>query len=300
MSRIGVVTFGDASLSVWEEGKPQCEVWSRQFKRDVFARIVQTLNRIGWTVGVHEDNQSLYGKRFALNFRSCVKGSLRGELQLSGRMIKFEMWQGVHTPTRPDHGGRYESDKEAVMPYLLSLEMERTRRRIRTYLRNVFPGYSFEDRRWRMEMVGPALERIERSYKQSWHFKGDASNYTISDCNRRTRDGSRLEHGQRVWFFDRKGRCRTGTAYYNINNMWWVACGKFELRNLACFELLSAAPSAPRAKQNTKLAIEVLSRLVDACVKRADFERAALLRDVLAREHGHDLRAAAVAVREAA
>lgn len=52
----------------------------------------------------------------------------------------------MNTPTRPDHGGRYESNLEACMPYVLRLEMERTRRRIRDYLCNVFSGYTFDSK----------------------------------------------------------------------------------------------------------------------------------------------------------
>lgn len=51
INRTGVVSFGDASLAIWEDPKGPIQIcgdWELQFKRDVFAHIVQQLNRIGW------------------------------------------------------------------------------------------------------------------------------------------------------------------------------------------------------------------------------------------------------------
>jgi len=87
-------------------------IWERKFKREVFKRIVQTLNRIGWTVGeqshIFTDNNS----------RHCVKGGLQTDLKISRRSIELEFFQSVNTPDRADHSGRYQSDKEKHMPYL--------------------------------------------------------------------------------------------------------------------------------------------------------------------------------------
>ena len=124
IERTGTIHFGDASFSIWEEGlggtPKERDNWERKFKREVFARIIQQLNRLGWTVGPWED--AAHYKAIANNHRSCNKGPLRGELEASGRIIKFEMFQAINCPTRPDHEGRYESDKEGVMPYLLRLD----------------------------------------------------------------------------------------------------------------------------------------------------------------------------------
>lgn len=293
IDRTGTVNFGDASLSVWEEGISDARKnggyegeknWGRQFKRDVFARIVQTLNRLGWACTVPEDYIKQYGLSFARNRRTCEKGDLKGWLDISGRCIKFEMWQGVNTPTRPDHGGKYESDKEAVAPYLLRLEMFRTRNRIRDYLCNVFTGYQFDAAHrsiYKNPLAMTALEQIQKHYVESWHFKGDLTTYQISDCNRQSADGVMLEHGQRVWFADRKGRICTGTGYYNINNMWWVVTGKYEYTNEASFELYAKCPENPRIKRNTRLRRKRLESELQKAIEAMNFERAAALRDIL-------------------
>ena len=64
IDRTGLVCFGDASVSIWEEGIKSArdaggpkgaEDWERQFKkREVFARVIQMLNRLGWTCTLPE------------------------------------------------------------------------------------------------------------------------------------------------------------------------------------------------------------------------------------------------------
>ncbi|WP_375191846.1 hypothetical protein [Marinobacter sp.] len=290
INRSGEVRLGDASLTVWENpARTSWEQWQqyeRNFKRQVFKRIVQQLNRLGWSVEVPKDMIEQYSRSFAENHRYCRKGDLQGFLDLSGRCIKFEMWQDVANGENPN-GGRYDFDKEQRMPYLLWLEMERTRRRLGSYLCNVFSGYEFRtDRRdGRMNKLGPghmaALEWLDGCYESSWHFKGDTSKYTIADYNRESADGAMLNHGQRVWFADRKGRVCTGIAYYNINNMWWVVTGKYDVRNEAASNLYIQCPENPRHKRNGRLRRDRLESELSKAVKSMDFHRAQVIKDIL-------------------
>jgi len=300
IDRTGTINFGDASLSICEEGISQAradggwdaaQAWERQFKRDVFKRIVQTLNRLGWTVG--ESTYIFTGN----NNRYCTKGDLQADLKLSGRCIQFEMFQCVNAPDRADHGGRYQGEKEAHMPYVMRLEMERTRRRIRDYLSNVFTGYAFNEKSGsgRSAKRGPmhltALEWIAECYRSSCHFKGDWDAYfaanssrSMAGCfnsNRRSGDGTLLVHGQPVWCFDSRGRIQQGTAYYNINNMWWVALGRYDVTNKGSFELYATCPDNPRVKRNADRRRQRLEAELNTAVKAMKFERAAQLRDIL-------------------
>lgn len=282
IERAGRISFSDATLWVREEGV-HSRVWSeqkaleRQFKRDVFTRIVQTLNRLGWTVGPNTHIFTSNDNRYAR------KGDLRADLKMSGGIIELEMFQNVNAPERPDHGGRYEFNKERLMPYVMRLEMERTRRRIRDYLCNVFTGYEFDaDRRGicRKPLEQTAMERIQEHYAESWHFKGDLTKYTISSYNNRGIDGV-IEHGAKVWTTDRKGRIVAGTAYYNINNMWWVHLGKYDYTNVASFEIYTKCPDNLRIKRNAGLRRKRLERELHKATEMMNFERAAALRDVL-------------------
>ncbi|GLX87833.1 hypothetical protein Pfra02_04020 [Pseudomonas fragi] len=285
IQREGSVSFGEARLAVWEEGIPRewdaRADWERKFKHDVFKRIIQTLNRIGWVVGeqthIFTDNDSRY----------CTKGDLQADLRASGRMIELEFFQSVNTPDRADHGGRYQSDKELHMPYLARLEMERTRRRIRDYLCNVFTGYTFDTKRadGRGAKVGigrlTALEFIAGCYETSWHFKGDPYKSPISECNSRSRDGKTIEHGSQVYYTDWKGRVLTGTAYYNINNMWWVASGRYGYNNKSTFEIYVESPGDLRTKRNESRRRKRLEDLMSTAVAAMDFKRAEVVRNIL-------------------
>jgi hypothetical protein len=301
IQRSGTVRFGDAALYIWEEGLggswEERRAWERKFKRQVFARIIQQMNRIGWNVGPWADAEHYKSKSFASNHRTCSKGEhLHALLDISGRCIKLEMWQSAYTPTRPDHQGRYESNKEAVAPYLLRLEMERTRRRIRDYLCNVFDGYTFEVARpgrhsLRWFKPPTAMEFLEGCYAESHHFKGDWQAYrethssqglvSCFNSNRKSADGKLIEQGQQVYFFDRKGRACTGTAYYNINNMWWVVSGKYAVTNEASFELYVDNPGDLRRKRNKKLRRSQLEKQLNKAMASMNFERAARLRDII-------------------
>lgn len=300
IERTGRVSFGDASLSVWEEGIGDArkqggyagvQAWELAFKRDVFTRIVQTLRHLGWACAVPPKAEKQNSASFALNYRNCSKGDLKGELGISGCHIKFDMWQGVNTPTRPDHGGKYESNLEGCMPYRLRLEMERTRRRIRDYLCSVFTAYEFDTKHrsiYRKPLALTAMERIEQRYAESWHFKGDLTTpnargeaYKIEDYNRKSADGVLLQHGQRVWFADRRGRICEGTALYNINNMWWIVTGRYDYTNEGCFHIYAKCPENPRIRRNGELRRKRLEQELNKATARMDFKRAQVLKDVL-------------------
>lgn len=307
IAREGVVSFGDASLAVREDTMPSLntaadhkkrDAWELAFKRQVFARIIQTLNRLGWTVAqppIKPHDVKHYGGRVARwaseRHRDCSKGDLKGELSISGRCIDFKMWQGVNTPTRPDHGGRYESNLEACMPYVLRLEMERTRRRIRDYLCSVFDGYNFDSKHrstYRKPLQFTAMELIEQSYAESWHFKGDMAAYLkkngyteLPSYNCTSRDGQRIQHGQRVWFKDYDGRIGEGIAYYNINNMWWVVAGRYDRRNIGTGDIWVEPPENPRVKRNERQRRQRLEDLLAKAVKDMDFDRAKVLKGIL-------------------
>lgn len=300
IDRTGVVSFGDASLIVCEDGPPErgwkaSQAWEHVYRRTVFLRILQQLNRLGWTctrpeISKHDVKQ--YGGNIARwsaeQKRFCIKGDLKADLEMSGRTITLKMFQNVNAPTRPDHDGRYESNKEACMPYMMRLEMERTRRRIRDYLCNVFAGYTSKPReysRFERPLQRSALECIKQHYAESHHFDGtDWGTYRDSPgmtYNVRSSDGHRLEHGMAIWTTDNKGRWVRGTAMYNINNMWWVVLGRYSYTNQSAGEIFVQRPDYPRIKVNQRLRRTRLEALLSTAVKKMDFLRADVLKRLL-------------------
>ena len=289
INRAGTITFSDATLSIYEDGIsaaraaggwPTAKAWERQFKRDVFARIVQALHRIGWTVGPW-DKADQY-KAIALEHRTCSKGDLKGELDVSGRCIKFEMWQDV-TPSENSNGGRYDFGKEARMPYLLRIEMERTRRRIRDYLLNVLTDYRFKPSDPKIGINGAtALEYAKHSQRSSGHYVERLGRASFnSPDNGFTRDGVAIEDGAKVYAITSAGRVIYGAAHYSLNGRWMVVTGTHGVEWADHRELYAACPGDPRVKRNARQRSNRLQGEMAKAIKAMNFERAAVLRDIL-------------------
>ncbi|WP_052772747.1 UvrB/UvrC motif-containing protein [Luteimonas sp. FCS-9] len=294
--RSGTIHLGDASLSIWEEPKVPLigrNAWETQFKRDVFARIIQTLNRIGWTCTMPEvDAASVkcYGGNVARwsaqRRRFCVKGDLKADLEISGRTISLKMFQSVNCPTRPDHEGRYESNKEAVMPYVLRLEMQRTRRRICDYLCAVLGGYEVAP----AKVASPSPDPLA-FFNSSWtdhRFERDRAGWpsdrALSSWSRTDQDGVPLHHGDVRFIRDaRNGRLRRGRVYGGINGMWTFVYGPGR-RDHECHpanQFFSYTPGLPRKQVPAKTRRKQLQRELDKAVSSMQFERAAVLRDLI-------------------
>jgi len=298
IARTGTVHFHDASLAVWEEGlnshmtMKQRDAWETQFKRDVFARIIQSLNRLGWTVAPWHDADKY--PAIARSHRTCHKGDLKGDLSISGRHIEFKMFQSVNCPTRPDHEGRYESNKEACMPYLVRLEMQRTRNRIRDYLCNVFEGYEF-----RPAKIASANPDPLAYFNDSWdgeyekkrgthRFKRGADGWPdhseVRERARTDRDGVQMDHGDVRCARDRKGRLLRGRVYGGINEQWMLVYGPgpSDFTHVYHNQLFTYRPGETPAKDLPESERrKKLQRLLEQATKALNFERAAVLRDLL-------------------
>lgn len=293
---MGNIRFSDASINIQANTdhiprgySKQGEEFKKNFKQDVFKRVIQQLNRLGWTCKIPKEYIEQYGVSFARSYRECQKGDLYGELEFHAYHISFQMWQDVNVPRekRSDGKGQYLFDKEKYMPYLLLLEMKRTRNRLAAYLGNVcnFTLDSCWNYHW--EHIGPcgitALEKIQYDYKSCWHYKPELGYRGGSEYeyNSMSAEKQRLQHGMPVWFYDWKGRLNKGTAYYNINNMWWVISGKYGIRNICCCELYINLPINSRNKNNGSLREKTLKQKLTDAVNAQNFEHAIVLRDLI-------------------
>lgn len=296
-SYAGDIRFSDASITMrLDTGnlKPgyseERNALEKQFRKDVFRRVIQQMNRLGWSLTIPEDMTKNYGPSFAREYRNCVKGDLLGELCFSGHRIELRMWQNVNVPPekRSDGNGKYLFDKEMHMPYLLLLEMKRTRNRLKHYLENVC-SFKFVHGQWcrSTKLIGvrglTAYEWIQKDYQSCWHYKPELGRRDGDEYagNSTSAEGELLSHGQPVWFYDPQGRLCRGTAYYNINNMWWVISGLYGLRNIYCGEIYVNQPADPRFKNNGYLRKQRLTNLLQNAVKYEDFEKAIIFRDLM-------------------
>lgn len=298
IDRTGTVCFGDASINIWEEGLGAAraaggyaaeKTWERQFKCEVFARIVQTLNRLGWSCAMPPiDPHSVkhYGgdvaRWAAERHRVCSKGDLKGELEISGRCIKLEMWQDI-TPSENRNGGRYDFNKEDRMPYVLRLEMERTRRRIRDYLCNVFARYAFNKPKPKLGFNGvTAMEYAAHDRRDSCHYVTALDRARISNSGEdKSADGYQLENGTPVYAINYEGRVITGIAFYSLNGNWQIVAGRYGLTYVWHNQIYVKCPGNVRVKRNADRRRKRLEAELAKAVKAMQFERAAQLRDIL-------------------
>lgn len=283
INRSGKVTFRDASLSVWEEPSgPVRPDWEAKFKKEVFLRIVQQLNRLGWTCIVPPDMIAQYSVTFARMHRYCRKGDLQADLSISGRCIELKMWQDVANATHRS-GGKYEFDKEPKMPYLLRLEMERTRRRIRDYLCAVFSDYSFAPPKPKMGMSGvTAMEYAAHSRRTTGHYVAELDRARICNPGYDTSaDGHPLENGVKVYAEDYRGRIITGTAFYSLNGSWQVVTGRYDVAYVWHTQIWVNSPGNLRVRRNAGIRRKRLEGELSKAVVAMNFERASVLRDIL-------------------
>lgn len=301
IERAGVISFGDAKIFVRTDGYPHRAAWKDQkaweskFKREVFARVVQQLNRMGWTRTLPAfdqrecDRYPLIYQDSRRSERECRRGDLQGRLQMNYGSLKFEMWQDVANVTN-SNGGRYDFDKEKRMPYMLRLMMEHTRRRLREYLLNVFTGYAFDP--GRDLKVGPgrygvtAMEAVLESRKHSGHYVEALGRARFSNEAEKSGDGLLLEDGMRVYAQDWNGRIVTGIALYSLGGNWTIVTGRYSsTHNVWHSQVYVNSPGALRRKRNESKGRKRLEGEMSKAVAAMKFERAAQLRDILFPKH---------------
>jgi hypothetical protein len=172
------------------------------------------------------------------------KGDLEFKAERHPALCELEFYQNVNHENRC--GGQYDFDKFEKMPYLIRLQYLNEMR----YIKDLLMRHGFEDES-DLSTVKPivlrtAEEKVLHNILTSCHFRDrDESKSASYNCH--DKDGKVVEDGQIKYYRDRKGRLLRGTAYHNINNMWWVVVNKHEYRNLACFELFDIDTEANRA-----------------------------------------------------
>lgn len=255
----------------------------KHFKRDVFSRLVQQLNRMGWKCEIPQSYIEDYSHSFARNFRLCQKGDLYGKIDLTGYILTFKMWQNINTPDREKNDGEYQYNQEKHAPYLLRLEMLRTRNRLKDYFVNIF-GFDFEEPKKKAfnGYFGMTAEEfvVEHRIKQTCHYVPELGHAEIFCNNDKSADGKRIKHGSIVYFYDHKGRLSKGKALYDLNMMWNIITGKYDYSVQACSRIFVECPANPRLK-NTDNRLNKLGYLKLQAVKDEDFEKAIIFRNLI-------------------
>ncbi len=173
------------------------------------------------------------------------------------------------------NGGRYTYDKMQKSPYLWRLRVTLAISRIAELLKK----RGFVDRTAPKPKDAMDFVRIKRAEHDEFHAGRISSTpwYNSEDA-----DKAPMKDGDRRCFRARNGRIMRGTVYHNINNMWWVVVDRYEVTNLAAFELFTYDPARHVRKEHPEPVLK-MARALERAVKRTDFLRAAAIQGALNR-----------------
>lgn len=268
------VRIHDASIGIWQDNAND-----PSFCRETFAPLLKALKRRGWKLCADPRVLKHY-RCLSPSHRLAARGDLRAEIKIAGRVVEVGFWAETWPIDNPN-GRRYDFDKLKRMAYLDRLRVRLETSRILAWLRTIAPVTVKTDEPANLT----PLQRIERRYAASWHAdKTLGRPICNADYNRKSGDGQFLQHGSIVWFTDRKGRIGRGTAYYNLNNMWWVVAGS-ELLNLSSREIFCRPPADLRRKMNRRPRRARLEAELAHAIRRMDFGRAQTLKRILFGDH---------------
>jgi hypothetical protein len=254
--------YADTGLQVWEE-----HVDELAFRRRVFDPVIRFLRRGGWRIrrdpDVHKNHRCI-----SKSYKRGTKGDLILRLETTGRVFDLEMWQDRYGVTHRC-GGRYESNKRALMPYVLRCQCDLELLRLAEHLRDALSYPLIDDR----HLGESAAARIDRllGERQNWQPGQPYPAY----FDRWSRDRDLVEHGATVWTRDAKGRLRRGRAHFNGGNTWGVRYAPDQLDwCMHSNQLHTRCPEHPRRKANGELRHQRLQAAFAAAIARRDFGHA--------------------------
>lgn len=256
------VRIHDSHLGIWQD-----DARDETLRSEIYAELIRRMRSRGWFIR-RDPRVYQHYRCLSANNRLGARGTLRCAIEIAGRTVKLEFWS---TTSKQDNrnGRRYDFDKLARMNNLDQLRVRLEFDRILSWL-GTLANVTIE--RSDDKALSP-MQRIERDYAESWHKDKDLGRPTPRyDSNRESKNGSLLEQGQTVWFADAKGRIIRGSAYYNINNMWWVIAGG-KLHNESSKSLHTVQPDNLRVKRN--------ERELAVAIERMDFLRANRLKSII-------------------
>lgn len=299
--REGTIGLHDATLAVCEEGIPPPnapggfkarDAWEAQFKAEVFDLVAATLTSIGWTVGPWTDAK-VY-PAIADGRRTCSHTSgLQAELGVNGRSVELEMWQDV-TPSENKNGGKYDFDKLERMPYVLRLEVERTRRHVIKALCEAHSGYSVRPPKisspnpdplaWFNDSWDGEYERKRGEHRFKRGADGWPNDEELKPWARKDRDGVELRHGDVRYLRNYKGYLMCGRIYGGINGRWTLVYGPGK-RDYTCAQanefFTCSAGSVPSKVYPARERRKRLEREMQKAIAAMDFDRAKVLKGIL-------------------
>lgn len=264
------IRIHDASIGIWQD-----DARDETFRADVYAPLIRKLRARGWSIKADPGIQRRY-RSLSPDRRLGTRGTLCCKIEINGRAVQVEFWS-TSAPQVNRNGRRYDFDKMARMAYLDRLRVELEFRRISLWLETLAPVKLSRS----MDYSLSPIQRIELHYAESWHkVAALGRTHWGYDYNRKAKGGALLDQAQTVWLSDCKGRIIRGTAYYNLNSMWWVIAGG-RLLNESCGCLYTKPPTDVRTRQNGRLRRKRLEDELSTAVSLMNFQRAELVKRIL-------------------
>lgn len=273
------VNLHDAHLGLWQKDPNDPTL-----KSEIFDGLLRHLKRRGFKITADPD----VAKRFRIlspRHRIAARGDMRAEIQVNGCCVQIDWWSEAAPEDNPN-GRKYDFGRLKRMPYLDRLRFELEIRHILAWLSeraeladkpkgrvDVRPGIN------RGEVS--AAEYIRLEYATCWHTDKELGRPKASDSNRRSKDGSLIDQGARVWFIDRKGRVNAGTAFYSLNDRWMIATSAHTIEWASGFEIYARCPTDLRTKRNERARRKRLEGELAKAITRMNFPRAEVLRKIL-------------------
>lgn len=269
------INLNDTSIGIWQDNASD-----PTFRAEIFGPLIRSMRVRGWTIGA---DPAVRYPSLRPTHRLGKRGDLRAEIRCSGRVVKIKLWSEA-APSENRNGPRYGFNQRKGAPYLDRLRFDLETRRILAWLRD--RAEITEKRPPRAGTIAPgamtAMDFIAEDYRTSWHADKELGRPVAKyDDNRTSRDGDLIEHGQKVWFTDCKGRICCGTAYYNINNMWWIVSGEWSLSNKGTDEIYTRRPANLRKKLNERARRRRLEAELALAIRSMNFLHAETLRKIL-------------------
>lgn len=285
--RKGIVHVSDAAIHI-EDKTLDIDTWTAEsvIKSQLLLRLVAYLKSQGWSFHVPYDdyawldNNKSDGPKFAERYRKGIKDGLEVEIGLCGSGLEISFWEDVANHEEENSkGGRYIFDKESKMPYRQLCRIRATKLKIINFLTQ-FHDFIIEYRQPIIPRKSKAITTIELSYKQNEHVHGkgvgvfDVDSSNISDYNSTSSNNEKIQQGSMIWVRDYSGRWIYGRAFHNINNMWWVVCGKWDYYNVASFHIHTQKPSDLHVRVSPQKVKDSLNKKIQQAVSEKDFLRA--------------------------
>ena len=265
--------LNDTKIGIWQD-----DANDPSFRRDIFLPLIRRMRARGWKVTPDPNTLKNY-RCISPNHKLGRKGDLRAHIEISGRQCSVEFWS-VSARRENPLGPKYDFDKFERMSYLDRQRFLLERRKICAWLTSIADVTEHEGTQRKDFRL--ANDFISAQYANSWHSDKTLGRPICTQSrNAKSADGETIEHASTVWFRGRDGRWRRGTAYYNINNMWWVVQNKFEFRNMAAFELHCRQPLNLRDKRHERARRLRLESEISKAIHASNYVRAEALTRIL-------------------